>query len=38
MKLKGASKRHAVSERVDEWPMRKDLLETASRYELGTDW
>jgi hypothetical protein len=38
MKLKGASNRHAVSERVDEWPMRKDLLETASRYNLGTDW
>lgn len=38
MKLKGASKRHATSERVDEWPMRDDLLETASRYNLGLDW
>ncbi len=38
MTLKGASKRHAVSERPDEWPMRGDLLETAARYGLGSDW
>lgn len=38
MMLKGASKRHAVSERPDEWPMREDLLELAGRYDLGMDW
>ncbi|MBB5353099.1 aryl-alcohol dehydrogenase-like predicted oxidoreductase [Haloferula luteola] len=38
MTLKGASKRHAISERPDEWPMREDLLELAGRYELGTEW
>ena len=38
MMLKGASKRHAVSERPDEWPMRADLLELAERYGLGCDW
>ena len=38
MLLKGASKRHTVSERCDEWPMRPDLLEIAKAYELGTDW
>jgi len=38
MKLKGASQRHAVSERADEWPMRPDLLELASRHNLGVDW
>lgn len=38
MTLKGASKRHEVSERPDEWPMRDDLLELAARYGLGTDW
>lgn len=38
MMLKGASKRHSVSERPDEWPMREDLLELAGRYELGSDW
>ena len=38
MMLKGASKRHAASERPDEWPMRGDLLEIAGRYGLGTDW
>jgi len=38
MTLKGASKRHAVSERCDEWPMREDLLEIAGRNNLGTDW
>ena len=38
MTLKGASKRHSISERPDEWPMRDDLLATAGRYGLGTDW
>jgi hypothetical protein len=38
MMLKGASKRHAVSERPDEWPMRDDLLELAVRHGLGTEW
>jgi hypothetical protein len=38
MMLKGASKRHATSERPDEWPMREDLLELAGRHGLGTDW
>ena len=38
MSLKGASKRHEVSERPDEWPMRDDLLEIAGRHGLGTDW
>ena len=38
MLLKGASRRHATSERPDEWPMRDDLVELAGRYGLGTDW
>jgi aryl-alcohol dehydrogenase-like predicted oxidoreductase len=38
MKLKGASQRHATSERCDEWPMRPELLELAERYGVGTDW
>lgn len=38
MMLKGASKRHFVSERPDEWPMREELLELAVRYELGSEW
>jgi aryl-alcohol dehydrogenase-like predicted oxidoreductase len=38
MILKGASKRHTVSERPDEWPMREDLLELAGRHGLGGDW
>jgi hypothetical protein len=38
MTLKGASKRHSTSERPDEWPMREDLLATAGRYGLGTNW
>jgi hypothetical protein len=38
MLLKGASKRHATSERPDEWPMRGDLLELAEKYGLGADW
>jgi aryl-alcohol dehydrogenase-like predicted oxidoreductase len=38
MKLKGASKRHATSERCDEWPMKPELLELAERYGVGTEW
>jgi aryl-alcohol dehydrogenase-like predicted oxidoreductase len=38
MPLKGASKRHEVSERPDEWPMRPELVELAERYGLGTEW
>jgi aryl-alcohol dehydrogenase-like predicted oxidoreductase len=38
MKLKGASKRHQISERADEWPMRDDLLALAARYHLGLEW
>lgn len=38
MMLKGASKRHQVSERPDEWPMRDDLLALAGRYGLGDEW
>ncbi len=38
MKLKGASQRHQISERCDEWPMRPELLELASREGLGSDW
>jgi len=38
MKLKGASKRHQISERADEWPMRNDLLELAASYNLGAEW
>jgi len=38
MMLKGASKRHASSERPDEWPMRPELLELAQRHGLGDDW
>ena len=38
MKLKGASKRHATSERCDEWPMKPELLELAQREGLGTEW
>jgi aryl-alcohol dehydrogenase-like predicted oxidoreductase len=38
MMLKGASKRHSVSERPDEWPMREDLLELAGRHGLGDNW
>ena len=37
MMLKGASSRHQISERPDEWPMRKDLLTIAEKYGLG-DW
>ena len=38
MTLKGASQRHSVSERPDEWPMRQDLLEVAEKYGLGDQW
>lgn len=38
MMLKGASKRHEVSERADEWPMREELLAVAQNYDLGEDW
>ncbi len=38
MALKGASQRHTVSTRCDEWPMRPELMAIAERYELGTDW
>lgn len=38
MSLKGASQRHQVSERPDEWPMRKELLELADSYGLGREW
>lgn len=38
MKLKGASNRHAISERPDEWPMRDDLRELATRQGLGDTW
>jgi aryl-alcohol dehydrogenase-like predicted oxidoreductase len=38
MMLKGASKRHSVSERADEWPMREELLEIGARYGIGQDW
>jgi hypothetical protein len=38
MTLKGASQRHATSERCDEWPMKPELLELAQREGLGTNW
>lgn len=38
MKLKGASSRHSVSERCDEWPMRPELLALAESYGVGTEW
>jgi hypothetical protein len=38
MTLKGASQRHATSERPDEWPMRDDLRELALRHGLGAAW
>lgn len=38
MPLKGASKRHEISERPDEWPMRPELVELAARYDLGDAW
>ena len=38
MLLKGASKRHEESLRPDEWPMKPELMEVASRHGLGDDW
>ncbi|MDF1816944.1 MAG: aldo/keto reductase [Verrucomicrobiales bacterium] len=38
MPLKGASTRHAKSERCDEWPMRPELIEIAERYGHALDW
>jgi aryl-alcohol dehydrogenase-like predicted oxidoreductase len=39
MALKGASQRHEGQEpRADEWPMRPDLLDLATRWSLGTAW
>lgn len=38
MMLKGASQRHSEHLRADEWPMRPELLELASRYNLGAAW
>ncbi len=39
MTLKGASQRHEGQEpRADEWPMRPDLLDLATRWSLGTSW
>lgn len=38
MTLKGASNRHTVSERPDEWPMRDHLVAVAERHGLGHNW
>jgi aryl-alcohol dehydrogenase-like predicted oxidoreductase len=38
MALKGASKRHEISTRPDEWAMREDLVGVAQRWELGSEW
>jgi aryl-alcohol dehydrogenase-like predicted oxidoreductase len=39
MSLKGASQRHEGQEaRADEWPLRPDLLDLATRWSLGTSW
>jgi aryl-alcohol dehydrogenase-like predicted oxidoreductase len=38
MKLKGASQRHATSERPDEWAMRDDLVSISERWGLGNNW
>lgn len=38
MTLKGASSRHATSERPDEWPMKPELLELAEQYNLSGTW
>lgn len=38
MQLKGASERHEESTRPDEWPMRDDLLQLASKYGLSDKW
>jgi aryl-alcohol dehydrogenase-like predicted oxidoreductase len=39
MKLKGASERHLGQEpRPDEWPIREELVDVASRWGLGMKW
>jgi aryl-alcohol dehydrogenase-like predicted oxidoreductase len=39
MKLKGASERHLGQEpRADEWPIREELVDVASRWGLGMKW
>ncbi len=39
MALKGASERHTGQEpRADEWPIREELVEVASRWGLGMKW
>lgn len=38
MLLKGASKRHASSERPDEWAMRPELLALGDKWGIGQDW
>ena len=39
MTLKGASERHLGQEpRPDEWPVREELLASASRWGLGATW
>lgn len=39
MALKGASERHLGQEpRADEWPIREELVEVASRWGLGMKW
>ena len=38
MPLKGASARHAKSERCDEWPMRPELVEIGERLGHQLDW
>ena len=39
MALKGASERHLGQEpRADEWPIREELVDVASRWGLGMKW
>jgi aryl-alcohol dehydrogenase-like predicted oxidoreductase len=38
MMLKGASKRHEISQRADEWPMRPELLALSEKWSLGNNW
>lgn len=39
MKLKGASERHLGQEpRADEWPINPELISTAERWGLGSQW
>jgi aryl-alcohol dehydrogenase-like predicted oxidoreductase len=39
MKLKGASERHLGQDpRADEWPIRSELVDVASRWGLGSTW